>query len=44
MRALRFIAGAAAGLAIWWYATPAYNDPLCRLLHLFGFFLAPAGR
>jgi len=44
MRALRFIAGAAAGLAIWWYATPAYNDLLCRLLHLFGFFLAPAGR
>lgn len=24
--ALRFIAGAAAGIAIWWYATPAYNE------------------
>lgn len=44
MRALRFIAGAAAGVAIWWYATPFYNDLLCRLLRIFGVFVAADGR
>ncbi len=28
LRALRFIAGAAAGFLFWWYATPVYNDAL----------------
>jgi hypothetical protein len=28
IRALRFIAGAAAGFLFWWYATPVYNDAL----------------
>jgi hypothetical protein len=27
-RALRFIAGAAAGFLFWWYATPVYNDAI----------------
>ena len=44
MRAFIFIAGAAAAGAIWWYATPAYNDALCRLLHVFGLFVTPHGR
>jgi hypothetical protein len=44
MRALRFIAGAAIAFAIWWYATPAYNDFLCRVLHIFGMFVEAAGR
>lgn len=44
LRALRFIAGAAAGFAIWLYATPAYNDFLCRLLHIFGAFVKADGR
>lgn len=26
LRALRFVAGAAAGFLFWWYATPVYND------------------
>ncbi len=28
IRALRFIAGAAAGFLFWWYATPIYNDAI----------------
>jgi hypothetical protein len=28
IRALRCLAGAAAGFLLWWYATPVYNDAL----------------
>jgi len=28
LRTLRFLAGAAAGVLFWWYATPAYDDAL----------------
>jgi hypothetical protein len=36
LRALRFLVGAAIGFAIWWYATPAYDDLLCEILQRFG--------
>ncbi|HSP14576.1 MAG TPA: hypothetical protein VLV78_07485 [Thermoanaerobaculia bacterium] len=36
LRALRFVMGAAVAFAIWWYATPAYDDLLCELLQQFG--------
>jgi hypothetical protein len=44
MRALRFVIGAAIAFAIWWYATPAYNDLLCRILRIFGTLVAANGR
>jgi hypothetical protein len=44
LRVLRFIAGAAVGIAIWWYATPAYNALLCSALHLVGVAAEPLGR
>lgn len=44
LRALRFVAGAAAAFAIWWYATPAYDGVLCDVLRPFGVHAVPAGR
>ena len=41
---LRFAAGAAIALAIWWYATPAYDAFLCSALHVIGVAAAPFGR
>lgn len=43
-RALRFVIAAAIAFAIWWYATPAYNELLCRILQRLGVFVEPAGR
>jgi hypothetical protein len=44
LRVLRFIAGAVVAIAIWWYATPAYDALLCRALHLVGVVAEPLGR
>lgn len=44
LRALRFAAGAAVAMAIWWYATPAYNALLCSVLRAAGVAATPAAR
>ena len=44
LRALRFIGGATVGIAIWWYATPAYDGLLSAALHLVGVAAEPVGR
>lgn len=44
LRALRFVAGAAVGLAVWWYATPAYDRFLCAALRVAGMRAEAFGR
>lgn len=43
-RLLRFVAGAAVAIAIWWYATPSYDALLCSVLAAFGVSAEAAGR
>ena len=44
LRVLRFIAGAAVAIAIWWYATAPYDALLCSALRLAGVAAEPIGR
>lgn len=44
LRALKFALGAAAAIAIWWYATPAYNALLCTALRYAGIAATPVAR
>jgi hypothetical protein len=43
-RVFSFIAGAAVAIAIWWYATPAYDAVLCSALRFSGIAAEPLGR
>ena len=44
LRVLRFAAGAVVAIAIWWFATPAYNAILCSTLRFAGVAAVPVAR